>query len=133
MSDLLVIGYISAKYVPLEKTCSYWFPSKDFTRPSMVSVAHIPVSLLVCNTLYDLYRFTRVITADRVSLCVVLEIVSLDCFSLICHRSLNYSGDTVEWRPFNWNVLSCGTSCTVNFVSYTTLDGIESTLILKVI
>ena len=100
-SAFLAIGYISEKYVPLENTCTYWFQSKDFTRPSMVHVDHMPVIFLVWNTMYALYHLARGITADRVSLCVVLAILYLACWRTICHRSLKYSDDTVEWRPFD--------------------------------
>ena len=62
----------------------------------MVFVAHMPVSLLVWNTLSALFRLDRGITAEQVSLCVVLEIVSLTFSRPICHHSLSYSGDTVE-------------------------------------
>ena len=62
----------------------------------MLSVAHMNVIILVWNTLSDFYRLARGITAERVILCVVLEIFSLSCSRPICHRSLSSSGDTVE-------------------------------------
>ena len=133
VSYFLAIGYISAKYAPLENTCAYRFLSNEITRPSMVSVAHMYVSLLVCNNMYALYWLTSGITADRVSICVVLDMVSIACSIPIYHCSLSSFGDTFEWRPFNWNVLSCGTYCTVAFDLDTFLDGIEATLTLKII
>ena len=133
MSALLSIGSISAKYVPLENTCAYWFLSKYFTRPSMVSVSHMPVKLLVCITLFSLYCLARGITDEQVSLFVFLEIVYLACLRPICHRSLISSGDTVELSPFDWNVLAFGTYCTVAFASNTFLDYIKSTLTLPII
>ena len=75
-SAFLAITFISENYVPLEKTCAYWFLSKDFTRPPMVYVAHMPVRLLLWNTLSTLYRLARSIISERVSLCVVFVIVS---------------------------------------------------------
>ena len=132
-SALLAIEYISAKYVPLENTCAYWFPSNDCTLPYMVSVAHMPVSLLVCNTLSALFCLARGITAEQVSLCVILGIVSLTCSILIYHRSLISSDDMVELRPINWNVLDCGTSCTIAFNSNKLLDGVKATLTLPII
>ena len=95
-SAFLDLGYISAKYVPLENTCAYRFPSKNFTRLFIVSVAHMPVILLVWNTLYALYRLIRGITDEQVSLCVVLDIVSLACSRPICHHSLSSPGEMVE-------------------------------------
>ena len=62
-SCFLDIGYISAKYVPLDNTCAYLFPSKYFTRLYMVSVAHIFVSILVWNTLSAFYSLDRGIIA----------------------------------------------------------------------
>ena len=126
-------GYISKKYVPLENTCEYQFSSKYFTCPSMVSVAHMTVRLLIWNTMSALYCLDRGITAERVSLGFVLAIVSLACLRPICHRSLSSSGDAVEWRLFDWNLLACGASCTVVFVSDTFLDGIKATLTLPII
>ena len=73
-SDFLSIVYISAKYVPLENTYAYRFPYNDFTSPSMVSVPHIVVSLLLWNALSALYCSARGITTEQVSLCTVLEI-----------------------------------------------------------
>ena len=99
----------------------------------MVSVDHMPVSLLVWNTVSAFYCLARGITAEGGSICVVLAIVYLSCSRSICHRSLSSSGDTVEWRPFDWNVFACGISCTVAFVSDTFLDGIEATLTLTII
>ena len=99
----------------------------------MVSMAHIPVRLLVWNTMSALYRLYRGITAEQVSLCVVLEILYLACLIPIFHLSLISSIDTVEWRRFDWNVLACGTYCTVAFVSDTLLDGIKATLTLPII
>ena len=132
-SAFLAIGYISAKYVPLENTCEYRFLSNDFTCPSMVSVAQMPVILLVYNTLSSLYLLARVTTDEWVILCVVLAIVSISCLIPIYHRSLSSSGVTVEWNPFDCNTLSCGTSCTIAFDSDTFLDGIGEILTLKII
>ena len=131
--SFLAIGYISAKYVPLDNTFAYRFPYKDFTHPPMVSVSHMPVRLLVWNDLSAFYCLARGIKDERVSLYVVLVIVSHACLRPICHRSLNFTGDTVEWRPLNWNVLACGTSYTVAFVSDTFFDGIKATLTLPII
>ena len=91
----------------------------------MVSVVHMPVSLLVWNTLSNLYWLARVITADQVSICVVLENVSLACLNPIYHHPLSSSGDTVEWRRLDWLVLAYGTSGTLAFDSDILLDGIE--------
>ena len=95
-SDFLAIGYISAKYVPLENISAYWFPYNYFTRLSMFYVAHMHVRLLVCNTLSTLYRLAREIAAERLSLCVVLVIVYISCSIPICYLSLSSSGNTVE-------------------------------------
>ena len=89
--------------------------------------------LLIWNTLYELYCLTRVIIAERVICCVVFAIVSLACSSHIYHRSLSSWGDMVEWRPFDWSALACGTVCTVTIVSDTHLDDTESTLTLPII
>ena len=64
MSAFLSIGYISDNYVPLDNNSSYRFPSKNFTCQSILSVAHMYVSLLVWKTMSALYRLIRVITAD---------------------------------------------------------------------
>ena len=71
----------------------------------MVSVPHMHVSLLVWNTLSDLYLLNRGVIYEQVSLCIVLVIVSIACLRPIFHRSLSSWGDTVEWRPFDWNFL----------------------------
>ena len=78
-SAFLAIGYTSEQYVPLDNTCAYQCPSKEFTHPSMVYVDDMPVRLLVWETLFTLYRLTRGIADERVSLCVVLAIFSLTC------------------------------------------------------
>ena len=96
VSYLLAIGHISEKYVPLENTYEYWFLYKYFTRPYMVSAAHVPVSFLVRKTWSILYPLARGIIAEQVIISVVLKIVSLDFLSPICHCSISYSGDTVE-------------------------------------
>ena len=71
---------IRYKYVPLENTSAYRFLSKYFTRLSMLSVFHMPVRLLVGNTLSALYRLARGITSEWVSSCVVLEKFLSDLF-----------------------------------------------------
>ena len=78
-SAFLAIRYISANYIPFENTCAYWFLSKYHTRQSMVSMAHMPVRFFVWITLPTLYRLDMGITAEGVSLCVVLAILSLVC------------------------------------------------------
>ena len=62
----------------------------------MVYADHMHVRILVWNTLSNLYGLDRGITAERVSLCVVLVIVSLNCSRHIYHRLLSSSGDTVD-------------------------------------
>ena len=79
-----------------KKNCDYWLLFNDLTHPSIVSVAHIYVGLLVCNTLSTLYCLARGINSELVSILVVFKSVYLACSSPICHHSLSYSGDTVE-------------------------------------
>ena len=132
-SFFLEIGYISAKYVPLEITWDYRLPSNDLTWPFILLLAHMLTCRFVWNTLSALYCLEKGITSKKVSLWLVLDSVALACLIPIYHCLLISSGDTIEWHTFDFNVFACGKSCTVASIYDTSLDGILVTLILETI
>jgi hypothetical protein len=62
------IGCISAKKDPFENTWACQLPSKDFTRPSIVSDAHLPANHFVWNLLSALCRLASDMIAMKVQL-----------------------------------------------------------------